>query len=227
MEAPGFVHYFKGPTTTDGRCMSFCLWNSRAEARAAAGRPAHTQAAALTHEAYQSYTLEFHRVRRLAGAGFTFEPYDAPDEQPAPEPFPSGPLAPSPSARLTAVRRPRPADAASARGRPGRSADHVLLSCGRGDRDADPRTRSRVDPGAGADRRDMARTRPTTARDWRSRSASRPSAPTAPSPTSCSCSSIPAVLTLGRTSDPAHIRADAATLAAAASRSSGSSAAAR
>ena len=76
MSAPGFVHYFKGPTTADGRCMSFCLWDSRAEARAAAGRPAHTEAAALTHEAYAEYTLEFHRVRRLAGAGFTFEPYD-------------------------------------------------------------------------------------------------------------------------------------------------------
>ena len=74
--APGFVHYFKGPTTVDGRCMSFCLWDSRAEARAAAGRPAHGEAAALTHEAYADYTLEFHRVRRLADAGFTFEPYD-------------------------------------------------------------------------------------------------------------------------------------------------------
>ena len=68
MDAPGFVHYFKGPTTMDGRCLSFCLWDSRAEARAAAGRPAHTQAAALTHEAYADYTLEFHRVRRAAGA---------------------------------------------------------------------------------------------------------------------------------------------------------------
>ena len=76
MSAPGFVHYFKGPTTTDGRCMSFCLWDSRAEARAAAGRPAHVEAAALTHEAYTDYTLEFHRVRRLAEGGFTFEPYD-------------------------------------------------------------------------------------------------------------------------------------------------------
>lgn len=77
MGAPGFVHYFKGPTTSDGRCMSFCLWDSRAEARAAAGRPTHTEAAALTHEAYAEYTLEFHRVRRLEGdAGFTFEPYD-------------------------------------------------------------------------------------------------------------------------------------------------------
>ena len=62
MDAPGFVHYFKGPTTSDGRCMSFCLWNSRAEARAAAGRPAHAQAVALTHEAYAEYDLEFHRV---------------------------------------------------------------------------------------------------------------------------------------------------------------------
>jgi hypothetical protein len=78
MQASGFVHYFQGPTPADGRCMSFCLWDSRVEAREAAGRPAHTQAAALTHEAYASYTLEFHRVRRLADGGFTFEPYDAP-----------------------------------------------------------------------------------------------------------------------------------------------------
>ena len=63
MQAPGFVHYFKGPTTADGRCMSFCLWDSRAEARAAAGRPLHVEAAALTHEAYAEYSLEFHRVR--------------------------------------------------------------------------------------------------------------------------------------------------------------------
>ncbi len=76
MSAPGFVHYFKGPTTADGRCLSFCLWDSRAEARASAGRPAHTEAAALTHEAYSEYTLEFNLVRRLAGGGFTFEPYD-------------------------------------------------------------------------------------------------------------------------------------------------------
>lgn len=73
--APGFVHYYRGPTQADGGCMSFCLWDSRAEARAASGRPAHTQAAALTHEAYSSYTLEFHRVRR-SRAGFAFEPYD-------------------------------------------------------------------------------------------------------------------------------------------------------
>ena len=76
MDAPGFVHYFRGPTQPDGRCLSFCLWDSRAEARAAAGRPAHLQAAALTHAAYAAYALEFFRVVRLAHAGFLFEVYD-------------------------------------------------------------------------------------------------------------------------------------------------------
>jgi hypothetical protein len=76
MQAPGFVHYFRGPANARGQCMSFCLWTSRAEARAAAGRPAHVEAAALTFESYQQYSLEFHRVRRLTDGGFTFEPYD-------------------------------------------------------------------------------------------------------------------------------------------------------
>src|SRR5690349_10376356 len=37
--APGFVHYFKGPLSVDGSCLSFCLWQTRADARAAAGKP--------------------------------------------------------------------------------------------------------------------------------------------------------------------------------------------
>ncbi len=77
MTAPGFVHYLKGPTVEGGLCLSFCLWDSRAEARAAAGRPAHVTAAALTFQTYTDYTLEFHRVTRLADdARFTFEFYD-------------------------------------------------------------------------------------------------------------------------------------------------------
>ena len=62
MNAPGFVHYFKGPTSSDGTCMSFCLWSDRAAARAAAGRPRHAEAAALALEMYARYDLEFHRV---------------------------------------------------------------------------------------------------------------------------------------------------------------------
>jgi hypothetical protein len=75
--APGFVHYFKGPTTTGGHCLSFCLWDSRADARSASGRPAHQEAVALIHEMYERYTLEFLRVRHRAGSpGLDFEPYD-------------------------------------------------------------------------------------------------------------------------------------------------------
>jgi hypothetical protein len=91
MDAPGFVHYFKGPTVDGGRCMSFCLWDSRAQAREAASRPAHARAVALTHQAYASYTLEFHRVRRTAD-GFAIEPYDA-----LPAPVEAGVTTPAPS----------------------------------------------------------------------------------------------------------------------------------
>ena len=82
--------------------MSLVLpWEGRADARAAAGRPAHDAAAALTHETYAEYRLEFHRVRRLPGAaGFRFEPYDtiaeparamaaADQALPAPPPLPN------------------------------------------------------------------------------------------------------------------------------------------
>ncbi len=75
--APGFVHYFKGPTVADGSCLSFCLWTSRAEARAAAGRPNHIEAVALLNEMYERYTLEFLRVTGRAGEPLTFVWYDA------------------------------------------------------------------------------------------------------------------------------------------------------
>ena len=59
---PGFVHYTKGPTADDGSCLSFCLWTTRHDARAAAGKPAHAEAALIVHEMYDSYRLEFLRV---------------------------------------------------------------------------------------------------------------------------------------------------------------------
>ena len=77
----GFVHYYKGPMAADRSCLSFCIWDSRAEARAAAGRPAHREAVALIIEMYDAYLLEFLTVRkRNAAAGFEFEPYDATPE---------------------------------------------------------------------------------------------------------------------------------------------------
>jgi hypothetical protein len=74
--SPGFVHYYKGPQATDGSCLSFCLWESRADARAASGRPDHVRAVSLIDEMYESYTLEFHRVTRAAGGPLAFEAYD-------------------------------------------------------------------------------------------------------------------------------------------------------
>lgn len=74
--ARGFVHYFKGPAASDGSCLSFCLWQTRADARAAAGRPDHVRAVSLIEEMYERYTLEFQRVTRLAGGALAFEPYD-------------------------------------------------------------------------------------------------------------------------------------------------------
>lgn len=75
----GFVHYFKGPLTANRECLSFCLWSSRAAAREASGKPAHREAVLLIEESYDSYTLEFFRVRKDLGAtDFSIEPYDRP-----------------------------------------------------------------------------------------------------------------------------------------------------
>lgn len=84
--APGFVHYFKGPAGPDGSCLSFCLWQSRAEARTAARGSAHLRAVGLLSEMYQQYALEFLRVSRHAGGLLTFEAYERP--QPTPEETP-------------------------------------------------------------------------------------------------------------------------------------------
>lgn len=73
--APGFIHYFKGPAAGDGSCLSFCLWETREDARAAAAKPAHREAVSLINEMYASYVLEYHRVARGAEGRLTFEPY--------------------------------------------------------------------------------------------------------------------------------------------------------
>ena len=100
--SPGFVHYFKGPRASDGSCLSFCLWHTRADARVAAGRPDHVRAVSLIDEMYESYTLEFHRVARDADGPLTFESYDrapvhgmpAMPAGPGPAPIPGESVAP-------------------------------------------------------------------------------------------------------------------------------------
>lgn len=83
----GYVHYFKGPVGADDTCLSFCLWTSRAEARAAAGKPDHVEAVSLLNEMYAAYTLEFLRVT-VRDQAIAFEPYDTPPaERPASAPL--------------------------------------------------------------------------------------------------------------------------------------------
>jgi hypothetical protein len=75
--AEGFVHYYRGPLAADRSCLSFCLWNSRAEARAAAAKPAHRDAVTLIADTYEAYALEFLTMRKRAGAAaLEFELYD-------------------------------------------------------------------------------------------------------------------------------------------------------
>ena len=88
--APGFIHYFKGPAANDRSCLSFCMWTTRADARAAAGRPDHREAVSVLNEMYDAYALEFLRVTGRAGQPLHFEPYDAP-----PAAHPAGPTIPS------------------------------------------------------------------------------------------------------------------------------------
>lgn len=75
--APGFIHYFRGPAAGDRSCLSFCMWTSRTEARAAAGRPDHVAAVSVLNEMYDAYALEFLRVTGRAGQPLQFAPYDA------------------------------------------------------------------------------------------------------------------------------------------------------
>ncbi len=75
--APGFLHYFKGPANDHRECLSFCVWETRAHARLAAGGPAHMEAIAIAHAMYERYTLEFLRVIKRKGVNaLEFEPYD-------------------------------------------------------------------------------------------------------------------------------------------------------
>lgn len=91
--SPGFVHYYKGPLASDGSCLSFCLWTSRADARAASRQPAHLEAVSLIAETYAEYTLEFINMCKPHGAALSFAPFDT---VPALQAIPGPQLSPVP-----------------------------------------------------------------------------------------------------------------------------------
>ena len=62
-EAPGFIHY----QSSEG--LSYCLWQTHADARAAISAPAHLQAAEYAPQAYERYELQSWLVARTAIPG--------------------------------------------------------------------------------------------------------------------------------------------------------------
>ena len=63
--ALGLVFYFRGTTTEQRECLSFCLWNSRQEAVRAAQLPLHRIAMTMVEEKYEWYRLERYTVRKV------------------------------------------------------------------------------------------------------------------------------------------------------------------
>jgi hypothetical protein len=64
-ESGGLLRYFKGQANERGECLSFCLWETREQARRAADAASHRSAAGVSARMYLSYSLERHWIRKL------------------------------------------------------------------------------------------------------------------------------------------------------------------
>ncbi len=58
LQTGGLLRYFRGSVNERRECLSFCLWESREQARRASGGAAHRTATGITAEMYESYFLE-------------------------------------------------------------------------------------------------------------------------------------------------------------------------
>jgi hypothetical protein len=67
------LRYFKGQANERGECLSFCLWETREQAREAAGAASHRSAVGVTAQMYLSYSLELYWMRKV-GEKLVFEP---------------------------------------------------------------------------------------------------------------------------------------------------------
>lgn len=70
----GFIHYFKGSVESGRSCLSFCLWENRNCAVAAAGRDFHQRAAGIVDEMYETYELERYDLYRNTKGSLVFAP---------------------------------------------------------------------------------------------------------------------------------------------------------
>jgi hypothetical protein len=72
--ASGLLFYFRGLPNRHGECLSFCIWETRAEARAAATLPLHRAATRIVDRMYTTFTLERYMLHRSRDGGLTTEP---------------------------------------------------------------------------------------------------------------------------------------------------------
>jgi hypothetical protein len=77
LESGGLLRYSKGEANDRRECLSFCLWEMRGQAIAAAGAASHRLAADISVRMYESYELERYWLKKVAtarGEGLVFEP---------------------------------------------------------------------------------------------------------------------------------------------------------
>jgi hypothetical protein len=67
MSHTGLVHYFGGELDAERRCLSFCVWEDRERAAAAAALPKHRDAIGAAVTMYDSYVLERYRITTSGG----------------------------------------------------------------------------------------------------------------------------------------------------------------
>ncbi|MBA2712151.1 MAG: hypothetical protein H0U55_01160 [Rubrobacteraceae bacterium] len=60
----GLLKYFKGHANERGECLSFCLWETREQARKAAAAASHMSAAEITAQMYLSYVLDRYWLKK-------------------------------------------------------------------------------------------------------------------------------------------------------------------
>jgi hypothetical protein len=73
----GLLRYFKGHANERGECLSFCLWESREQAREAASAASHRSAAGISALMYESYVLDRYWLKKVVssrGVRLVFEP---------------------------------------------------------------------------------------------------------------------------------------------------------
>jgi hypothetical protein len=69
----GLLRYYKGYANERGECLSFCLWETREQARQAADAASHRSATGLSARMYLSYTLDRYWLEKV-GEKLVFEP---------------------------------------------------------------------------------------------------------------------------------------------------------